>query len=217
MTDVVQDIGRAVLFFGGGYLLGSIPVAWLIAYIHMGRDLRQMGSGNVGVLNTALSVHRWAGLLVFIGELFKGIASVLVARQLGGGSEVLIGAAALGAFVGTRWPVWLRFHGGRGNTCAAASLALISPLTVVAMATLWFGMRIVGADNFVATRVMLAALPFALGLLTWSLWWFAVGVAYSVLFLTTHSPSTDDHMLLQAQYPSVWAFLTAPPRHQHSE
>src|SRR5829696_421827 len=192
----IEDAVRAAAYFAGGYFLGSIPVAWLIAYMHIGRDIRQMGSGNVGVLNTALSVHRWAGLVVFIGELFKGIASVLAARQLGGGNELLIGVAALGAFTGTRWPVWLHFRGGRGNTCAAASLALISPLTVVAMAALWIGIRVVGADNFVATRVMLAALPFALGALTWSPWWFAVGAAYSILFLTTHEASTDDHMLL---------------------
>ena len=47
------------------YLIGSIPVAWLMAKILTGEDLRQMGSGNVGVMNTMVSVSRWAGVTVF--------------------------------------------------------------------------------------------------------------------------------------------------------
>ena len=50
------------------YLIGSIPIAWFLTRLVTGKDLRQMGSGNVGVMNVAVSVHRWDGLLVFLGE-----------------------------------------------------------------------------------------------------------------------------------------------------
>jgi acyl phosphate:glycerol-3-phosphate acyltransferase len=199
----------------GGYLLGSVPLAWLVARIHHGEDIRTLGSGNVGVLNTALSVHRWAGLLVFAGEIAKGVLAVVVPRLLLN-SDVAVGLTALAAFVGTRWPVWLLFRGGRGNTLAATSVALISPLTIGLMALLWFTARRLSGTNFIATRVVLAALPASLAVLTMSWWWAAVGMAYSVLFLTTHRPETDDHLLLKEHYPTVAAFLTSPPRGRHS-
>src|SRR6186997_1608490 len=96
----------------GGYLLGSIPVAWLLTKLVTGQDLRELGSGNVGVLNTALSVHRWTGALVFILEAVKGVLAVLVPRYLGA-SDFEIGCTVIAAFIGTRWPIWLGFHGGR--------------------------------------------------------------------------------------------------------
>lgn len=198
----------------GGYLFGSVPVAWLVTRIHLGVDLRTMGSGNVGVLNTALSVHRWAGLLVFGTEIAKGVLAVVVARHLAD-NDVATAAAALGAFVGTRWPVWLHFRGGRGNTVAASSLALIAPLAVIALAVVWMSVRLVGATNFTATRAMLAAVPVALGLATMSLWWAVIGLAYAGLFLTTHHEGTDDHMIARQQYRTLGRFLLAPRRRRH--
>jgi glycerol-3-phosphate acyltransferase PlsY len=137
-----------------------------------------------------------------------------VARQLAG-NDVATAAAALGAFVGTRWPVWLRFRGGRGNTVAATSLAIIAPLAVAALALLWLSVRFMGRTNFTATRVMLLGLPVALGLATWSLWWAAVGLVYAALFMTTHSEGTDDHLIARRQYRTLGRFLTAPRRQRH--
>ena len=68
---IPQLLGLAI----AGYLLGSIPIAWIMAKLVTGKDLRTLGSGTVGVMNVALSVTRSAGLLVFLGELFKGSQS----------------------------------------------------------------------------------------------------------------------------------------------
>jgi glycerol-3-phosphate acyltransferase PlsY len=209
-------VALAALYALGGYLLGSIPVAWLLTWAITGRDLRTLGSGNVGVMNTALSVHRWAGLIVLLTEIAKGLLAVLV-PWLVTGEPVVIGVCALAAFIGTRWPVWLRFHGGRGNTCAAASLLLIAPLAIPILAALWSGVRWFGLDNFSATRVMVVALPAVVGLTTLSWWWFAVAVAYVLAFLTTHRPTTDDHMLINQHFPNFWAFVTAPPRRRGAD
>ena len=74
-----------------GYLIGSVPVAWLATKLHHGKDLRTLGSGNVGVMNTMLSVHRWTGLLVFLAEIAKGLAAVRLGQVLVG-SEPAVGA-----------------------------------------------------------------------------------------------------------------------------
>jgi acyl phosphate:glycerol-3-phosphate acyltransferase len=213
---VIALAASAAFYAAGGYLLGSIPVAWLLTWLLTGRDLRTMGSGNVGVMNIALSVHRWAGLVVLLTEVAKGLLAVLI-PWFASGEPVLIGVCAVGAFVGTRWPVWLGFHGGRGNTCAAASLVLIAPLAVAVLGMVWFGVRWIGVSNFGATRVMVAALPVVVGATTLSWWWLAVGVAYVLLFLTTHRPTTDDHLLIEQQFPSLWAFITSPRRHRGGE
>ncbi|MBI4675743.1 MAG: glycerol-3-phosphate acyltransferase [Chloroflexi bacterium] len=195
----------------GGYLLGSIPVAWILTKLVAGRDLRALGSGNVGVLNTALSVHRWTAALVFCAEIFKGAFAVLVPRYLGA-NEFVIGLTVIATIVGTRWSVWLKFRGGRGNTAAAAALAVYSPLSLLTMVVIYFGARFLLRSNFLAMRVALLTWPFVFGFITQS--WFSVlfGAVFSLLFLSTHHPETDDHLLLKQKFPTLWAFLTAPRR-----
>jgi acyl phosphate:glycerol-3-phosphate acyltransferase len=194
-----------------GYLLGSIPVAWLVARLAAGEDLRRLGSGNVGVMNTALSVHRWAGLVVFAAELAKGVLAVAAARVLGG-SELAVGVTALATIIGTRYPIWLRGHGGRGNSAALGALALISALTLAIMAAIYLAARALMRSSFLAMRASLLLLPPVFGLVTQSWWWVLFGACFSLVFLSNHHPETDDHLRIKARYPTLWAFLTAPPR-----
>jgi glycerol-3-phosphate acyltransferase PlsY len=200
-----------ILIVALSYLIGSIPVAWLIAKLVIGGDLRQMGSGNVGVMNTAISVTRWAGLLVFLAEAAKGVLAVVLARRLDG-SQLSVGLAALAAIVGTRWSIWLRGAGGRGNTAAAAALLLISWPALLCLGGVWILTRVLTRSSFIAMRVMLALVPVALGLFTRSLWSALFGVAFSLLFIATHRTETDDHLLLKGRWSSLTSFLTMPRR-----
>ena len=194
-----------------GYLLGSIPVAWLVAKVATGQDLRQLGSGNVGVMNVAVRVARWAGLLVFLAEAAKGVLAVASARALGG-DEVAVGLVVLATVVGTRWPIWLRGAGGRGNTAGMAALLVLSWLSLVIGMAIWLLVRLLTRSSFVATRILLVLLPFILGLVTQSWWYVLFGMALSLLYLSTHRPETDDHLLIKERWPSLWAFLTGPRR-----
>lgn len=200
-----------LVLIAAGYLVGSIPVAWLVTRLVTGQDLQRLGSGNVGVMNTALSVHRWAGLLVFAAELTKGALAVVAARHLDG-SEIAVGSTVLATIVGTRYPIWLRGHGGRGNSAALAALVLISALTLAIMAVVYLLARTVLRSNFLAMRVSLLLLPPVFGLVTQSWWYVLFGACFSLVFISTHRPETDDHLLIKARYPTLWAFLTAPPR-----
>lgn len=196
------------------YLIGSIPVAWLVARAVTGEDLREMGSGNVGVMNTAVSVARWAGLLVFLTEAAKGALAVFLAHRWAGGGELAVGLAVLAAVVGTRWPVWLRGAGGRGNTTAMAALLIISWPTLVGTLALWLAARGITRSSFLATRVTFALWPVLFGVITRSMVLAVVGAAFSLVFLTTHRRGTDDHLLINERWSGLWDFLTAP-RRQH--
>jgi glycerol-3-phosphate acyltransferase PlsY len=194
-----------------GYLVGSIPVAWIVTKLVAGRDLRSLGSGNVGVMNVALSVARWAGLLVLAGEAAKGALAVLLARRWGV-SDLYLGLAVVSAVAGTRWSIWMRGAGGRGNTAGTAALLLIAWQSVVLSLAIWILVRFLARSSFLATRIWILSLPVTLGLVTAS--WTSVvwGSALSLIYLSAHSKQTDDHTLIKASWPTLWDFLTAPRR-----
>lgn len=192
-------------------MLGSIPIAWIVTRLVTGRDLRSLGSGNVGVMNVALSVTRWAGLLVFLGEVSKGLLAVTLARA-SNGSELAIGVTVLATVVGTRWMVWLGFAGGRGNTAGLAAVLLLSWQTLALGFILWGLVRLVSRSSFWATRLSLLAWPAIFGLLTESWIYLVFGLALSAIYLTTHQLVSDDHELIKQRWPSLWAFLTGPRR-----
>jgi len=200
-----------IIWFLGGYLLGSIPVAWLLTKWTTGKDLRQLGSGNVGVMNTALSAARWVGILVFLGEIGKGVLAVFIPRSMGEG-EITISLLVVAVVVGTRWPVWLGFKGGRGNTAGMAALLLISWQTLAFILGIWILARWLMRDSFKASRITLAALPLVTWGVTRSGWYALMGLALALIYLSVQQPATDDHLLIKERWPSLWAFLTGPPR-----
>lgn len=116
-----------------GYLAGSVPFAYLLARLK-GIDVRTAGSGNVGAANVLRTTGPWRGVIVMSLDVAKGIGAVGIAHMLAGGTALiaLTGAAAV---VGHIYPVWLRFHGGKGVAVAAGVFTVLSPgATAVAAA-----------------------------------------------------------------------------------
>ena len=97
-----------------GYLLGSIPFAYLLARRHRGIDLRLAGSGNVGAANLLRTTTKKIGVSAMALDVAKGIASVLVARQIDPGATGPA-VAGIAAVLGHIYPVWLGFRGGKGR------------------------------------------------------------------------------------------------------
>ena len=200
-----------ILLIAACYLIGSIPVAWIVAKLVTSQDLRQMGSGNVGVMNVGISVARWAGVLVFLAEATKAVLAITLARSWVGG-DAAIGLAVLAAFAGTRWSIWLRGAGGRGNTVAATALFFISWLGALSVGVLWLTVRLVTHSSFIATRVNLAIGPIIIGLLTRSWWYVLTAAVFCLLFLTAHQRQTDDHLIIKERWKGLRSFLTMPLR-----
>lgn len=118
-----------------GYLTGSVPFAFLMAR-RAGIDVRFSGSGNVGAANVLRTTGAWRGALVMALDVGKGIAAVAIAYVMSGGAALaaLTGAAAV---VGHIYPVWLRFHGGKGVAVAAGVFTMLSPLATAIAAGLF--------------------------------------------------------------------------------
>lgn len=95
-----------------GYLLGSIPSGWIAGRWLKGIDLRELGSGSTGATNVLRQVGKGPALVVFLIDVGKGAAAVLIARALGLGDWIQV-LAGLTALAGHIWPIWLNFKGGK--------------------------------------------------------------------------------------------------------
>jgi glycerol-3-phosphate acyltransferase PlsY len=148
-----------------GYLLGSIPFAYLLARRHRGIDLRIAGSGNVGAANLLRTTTKKIGVSAMALDMGKGIATVLVARQIepGAAGPAVAGIAAV---LGHIYPVWLGFKGGKGVATTCGVFAVLAPAaTAIAgiffIVTVWWT-RYVSLGSVVASA-LLGPLAYATG------------------------------------------------------
>ena len=134
MPHLTSDPLTLVLIATFAYLLGSIPFGLLITRAMGLGDLRQIGSGNIGATNVLRTGNRPAAAATLVLDGAKGAVAVLIARALSGEDAAQL--AALAAFLGHLYPVWLRFKGGKGvATFLGTLLALAWPVGVATCLT----------------------------------------------------------------------------------
>jgi glycerol-3-phosphate acyltransferase PlsY len=143
-----------VWLVAAGYLLGSIPFAFLIARRFAAVDVRQVGSGNVGAANVQRTAGWTLGLTVALLDIAKGAAAVLFALAMDENAGTRA-ATAFAAVVGHVYPVWLRFRGGKGVAVAAGAFGAIAP-AATAIATGIFGV-VIWMTRYVSLGSILAA------------------------------------------------------------
>jgi acyl phosphate:glycerol-3-phosphate acyltransferase len=139
-----------------GYLAGSVPFAFLLARLR-GVDVRVAGSGNVGAANVLRTTGAWRGVIVMGLDMLKGIGAVAMAQGVSsnGALVALSGAAAV---VGHIYPVWLRFHGGKGVAVAAGVFTILSPGATAMAAALFL------ATAWITRYISLASIAATLAL-----------------------------------------------------
>src|SRR5277367_13359 len=113
-----------------GYLLGSIPFGLVLTRFAGTQDLRSIGSGNIGATNVLRTGRKGLAAATLIGDMLKGTIAVIVAGYYGGPDAAML--AALGAFLGHLFPVWLKFKGGKGvATYIGVLIGLLWPAALV--------------------------------------------------------------------------------------
>ncbi len=113
-----------------GYIIGAIPTAYLAGRLRGGRDIRRLGDSNAGAANAYRELGPVTGVAVFLGDVAKGAAAVLIARAAHG-SEAVLMLTGLAAVIGHNWSVFLGFRGGRGVSTSIGVLAVFAPLPVL--------------------------------------------------------------------------------------
>ena len=125
-----------------GYLLGAIPFGLIIGRATKGVDLREHGSHRTGATNALRTLGLRAAALVFLLDVGKGVAAVVLSRLLFADDPLVEWAAAVAGFaaiVGHNWSVFIRFTGGRGVATSAGGLGAMSPWTILILAPIVIG------------------------------------------------------------------------------
>ena len=147
----------------GAYLLGSIPWGVVLTRVFTSVDIRQQGSGNIGMTNVSRIAGSTLGLLTFLGDVLKGTVPVYLALVSAGNSQdaddLLLAIVALAAFFGHLYPLFMKFkYGGKGVATCAGCFVVLSPLaclsTLLTFIIVLFSSKRVSAGSLAAAVVL---------------------------------------------------------------
>jgi glycerol-3-phosphate acyltransferase PlsY len=146
-----------LLAFAFGYLLGSIPFGLILTRLAGTADIRTIGSGNIGATNVLRTGRKGLAAATLLGDMLKGTVAVWLAQQVGGENAAL--AAALGAFLGHLFPVWLGFRGGKGVATYIGLLLALAWPAAIAFCLLWLAVAALTRYSSLAALVASAVTP----------------------------------------------------------
>lgn len=146
------------------YLIGGLPFGYWFVHFTLGRDIRTMGSGNIGATNVHRTAGRKAGLVVLLLDIFKGFFAVWIASRLTQGNPLAIGLAAAAVMLGHCYPVFLKFKGGKAVACFVGAFAYIAPLALLAAGGAF--LIVVFASKYISLGSLMGAF-----LLPFIYWW----------------------------------------------
>jgi glycerol-3-phosphate acyltransferase PlsY len=160
-----------------GYLCGSIPFGIIITRLAGAPDIRTIGSGNIGATNVLRTGRKSLAAATLLGDMLKGTLPVLLSGAVSGRDAAL--AAAVGAFLGHLFPVWVRFKGGKGvATYIGLLLGLAWPAALL-FCLVWLAVAALTRYSSLAALISSLAAPVFL-------WWrgdLALALLFAVLSL----------------------------------
>lgn len=161
------------------YLIGAIPVGFLVARGFGGLDIRRAGSGNIGATNVLRTLGKLPAILTLLGDVAKGYAAVSAARVLVPAPWGAAAGATL-AIVGNCWPVFLRFRGGKGVATGFGAFLALTPWAAGPAALVW--VVVAASFRYVSLASVMACVCLPLGVVLLGYPW-ATGVAAVVAAL----------------------------------
>jgi glycerol-3-phosphate acyltransferase PlsY len=150
-----------VLLLVAAYLIGSIPFGILVGRGLFGVDPREVGSGNIGTVNSMRALGKLGGVLVLIGDVIKGIAPTLIASQFLRLDAWLVAAIGLATIAGHNWSVFLRFGGGKGVATGLGVVGVLAWQAALAFAVVWLATVLITRYASLASILGSAAVPLA--------------------------------------------------------
>ena len=194
------------------YLIGSIPTAYLVGRAVKGVDIRQVGSHNMGAMNTFYAIGFWPGMVVLISDVCKGILSLWFAYLVSTYLFVVAGnmvvpvemAAGIAVIAGHNFPVFLKFKGGKGGATAIGIMAFLLA---------WINWVDVGPVKLpipLADVIYLGSFLFLTLITRWPT--FAYAISYIVFWLVAWFVYQDTGLFIYAIFVSAVPILMYIPR-----
>jgi glycerol-3-phosphate acyltransferase PlsY len=175
-ASAMSGDGFLIVAFLLGYLFGSIPFGLVLTKLAGTQDLRSIGSGNIGATNVLRTGRKGLAAATLIGDMLKGTVAVVIAGYYGGPNAAML--AALGAFLGHLYPVWLKFKGGKGvATYLGVLLGLFWPAALM-FAVMWLATAYTSRYSSLSALVAAFVTPIFL-------WWFGHAALASLFVVLT--------------------------------
>jgi len=160
---IVNEIITGVIAIIIAYLLGSIPFAYIVTRLVSGKDIRQLGSGNVGGNNVFQEVGRKAAIPTAIFDVGKGAAAVAIAHWLLEvplhEPQLFVLLAGIAAVAGHMWPIYLKFTGGNGLSATIGALAILLPWELLIVIGLLLILTAITRNLVLSVNISLLSMP----------------------------------------------------------
>ncbi len=190
---IVNEIITIIIAIVIGYLLGSIPSAYIVVRLIKGKDIRQMGGGNVGARNASQQAGWGAGVAAGIFDIGKGASAVAISQWLLNvplgtititqysldAPETFVLLAGLAAIIGHIWPVYLKFTGGNGLSPTIGVLAILLPKELLITIAITLILIIFTHNSVLSINIGLLAVPLS----TWLLEKSGLLVIFTIIVL----------------------------------
>jgi glycerol-3-phosphate acyltransferase PlsY len=162
---MISNIVIAIII---GYLFGSFPSAYLAGRLRKGIDIREVGSKNMGAMNVFYEVGFMEAALVTLADLSKGVGAILLVRwlshmPLSSQFDFLTGLTGAAAIIGHIFPIFLKFHGGKGAATAIGILIFLMPWAVPFLAIVFVLAVLITRNPTFSYSLLLIVFPFVAG------------------------------------------------------
>jgi acyl phosphate:glycerol-3-phosphate acyltransferase len=164
-----------IVAFMIGYLLGSIPFGLVLTRLAGTQDLRSIGSGSIGTTNVLRTGRKDLAAATLIGDMLKGTVAVAIAGYIDGPSAAMV--AALGAFLGHLYPVWLKFRGGKGVAVYIGVLLWLFWPAALLFCLIWIAVAVITRYSSLSALIASLVTP----ILLWWLDQLALAALFAVL------------------------------------
>lgn len=156
------------------FILGSIPSGLIIGKYWLKLDIREHGSGNIGMTNVVRIGGKWPGIITFILDFFKGMVAVLLARYIldvdsDNWGIIQLNTIGIVAVCGHVFSIFLKFKGGKGISTTFGVLAALNIQIGLVAGLIWIGTFAVKRISSLSALTMLVSLPFLFLIIPWLL------------------------------------------------
>jgi len=174
------------------YLIGGIPFGYLLVWLKTGKDVRAMGSGNIGATNVLRTTGRAIGILTLLLDIAKGYLAVWLMLRATHGAELWASAAALAVLLGHAFPVYLKFQGGKAVASFVGAFLCLAPAAVGVCAL--FFVAVVAYSRYISLGSVLSAtiFPIIVAILVYPRWpVIAAALLASTLVIWRHKSNIE--------------------------
>ena len=158
------------------YLMGSVPFGFLLTKIFLKKDIREIGSGNIGATNALRTGNKTIGYSTLVLDIMKAVAPVIYVKIF---YQDFLYIASLCAFLGHVFPIWLKFKGGKGVATYVGILFAINIYFGIIFTIFWFITFFISKYSSLSSLVGAASIPIYLLILTQ----FDQGIFFTIMFV----------------------------------